>query len=88
VAYLVGLFVLALVVGWAGVGAWRSSWRPQLLAWLGLVGLPLFVVYLGVRATLTVGGCVAAAAAWLACAVLRLLPARRSDAGGGRRTPS
>jgi hypothetical protein len=88
VADVVGFFVLALVVGWAGVGAWRSSWRPRLLAWFGLAGLPLLVLYLGARGKLTLGGCLAAAAAWLAFAVLRLLPAPRSGAGGGRQTPS
>ena len=76
-------FLVAAVVGWLGIVVWLSArggfrWRLDLLAWLGIVGLPLFVVYFGARNDLTVAGCVLAAAAWLACvaALRRLTPPR------------
>lgn len=90
-------FVAAAVVGWLGVVAWLSArgglrWRLDLLAWLGVIGLPLFVVYFGARRHVTVAGSVFALAAWLACALLlrRLTrpPARPDDAGDGTQTPS
>jgi purine-cytosine permease-like protein len=90
-------FLVAALVGWLGIVVWLSArdgwrWRLDLLAWLGIVGLPLFVVYFGVRRDLTVAGCALAVVAWLACvALLRWVihpRARRGDAAGGTRTPS
>jgi purine-cytosine permease-like protein len=90
-------FVLAALVGWLGIAVWLSArggfrWRPDLLAWVCVIGLPLFVVYFGARNDLTVAGCVLAVAVWFACAaLLRLLTrrrARRGGAGGGTQTPS
>ena len=90
-------FLLAAVLGWLGVAVWLSArgemrWRLDLFAAIGLVGLPLFVVYFGARRDLTVAGSVFALVSWLAfVALLRRLKrprARRDDADGGTRTPS
>ena len=90
-------FAAAALIGWLGVVVWLSArgglrWRLDVLAWLGLLGLPLFVVYFGARSDLTVAGCALALAAWLACAALlrkvTRLRARRDDGGGGTRKPS
>ena len=90
-------FLLAAVLGWLGVTVWLSArgemrWRLDLFAAIGLVGLPLFVVYFGARRDLTVAGSVFALVSWLAfVALLRRLKrprARRDDADGGTRTPS
>jgi purine-cytosine permease-like protein len=90
-------FLLAALLGWLGVAVWLSArgamrWRLDLFAAIGLVGLPLFVVYFGARRDLTVAGSVFALAAWLAfVALLRWIKrprARRDDADGGTRTPS
>lgn len=89
-------FLASALVGWLGVVVWLSArggmrWRLDLLAWLGIIGLPLFVVYFGARSSLTVAGCALAATAWLSCAALLRFtrpPARRDGAGGGTQTPS
>jgi purine-cytosine permease-like protein len=90
-------FLLAAVIGWLGVVVWLSArdrlrWRLDLFAAIGLVGLPLFVVYFGARRDLTLSGCVFALAAWLAfVALLRWIKrprARRDDADGGTPRPS
>src|SRR3954464_11852213 len=90
-------FLVAALVCWLGIVLWLSArdrmrWRLDVLAWLGAVGLPLFVVYFGARSDVTVSGCVLAAAAWLVCvAVLRWFTrpqARRGGAGDGTQTPS
>jgi purine-cytosine permease-like protein len=90
-------FLIAALVGWLGVVVWLSArggfrWRLDLLAWLGVLGLPLFVVYFGARSDLTVAGCVLAVAVWVSSvALLRSLTrprARRGVAGDGTQTPS
>jgi purine-cytosine permease-like protein len=90
-------FLLAAFLGWLGVAVWLSAhgemrWRLDLFAAIGLVGLPLFVVYFGARRDLTVAGSVFALVSWLAfVALLRWLKrprARRDDAGDGTWTPS
>jgi len=90
-------FLVAALLCWLGIVVWLSaredlSWRFDVLAWLGIIGLPLFVVYFGARSDLTIAGCALAAAVWLGCAALlrRLMRprARRDDAGGGTQTPS
>jgi hypothetical protein len=91
-------FLVAALVCWLGIVVWLSAreglrWRLDVLAWLGAIGVPPFVVYFGARSDLTVAGCVLAAAAWLACAALlrRLIRAPRArpdGAGDGTRTPS
>ena len=90
-------FLLAAVLGWLGVAVWMSArgemrWRLDLFAAIGVVGLPLFVVYFGARRDLTVAGSGFALAAWLAfVALLRWVTrprARRGDADGGTPTPS
>jgi hypothetical protein len=90
-------FLVAALVCWLGIVVWLSArgglrWRLDLLAWLGAIGLPLFVVYFGARSDLTIAGCVLAAVTWLACAALlgrlRGPRARPDGAGDGTRTPS
>jgi purine-cytosine permease-like protein len=90
-------FLLAALLGWLGVAVWLSArgdirWRLDLFAAIGLVGLPLFVVYFGARRDLTVAGTAFALVAWLAfVALLRWIKrprARRDDADGGTPTPS
>src|SRR4051794_16270178 len=89
--------LVAAFVCWLGIVVWLSArdgmrWRLDVLAWLGIVGLPLFVVYFGARNDLTVAGCAVAAAGWLACAsLLRWVTrprARRDGADDGTQTPS
>ena len=90
-------FLVAALLCWLGIVVWLSareglSWRLDVLAWLGIIGLPLFVVYFGARNDLTFAGCALAVAAWLSCvALLRwfMRPrARRDGAGDGTQTPS
>jgi hypothetical protein len=90
-------FLVAALVCWLGIVVWLSArdrlrWRLDVLAWLGVIGLPLFVVYFGAQNDLTVAGCALAAVAWLACAALlrRLKTPRARRAGGddGTQTPS
>jgi purine-cytosine permease-like protein len=90
-------FLLAAVLGWLGVAVWLSArgemrWRLDLFAAIGVVGLPLFVVYFGARRDLTVAGSAFALIAWVAfVALLRWVKrpqARRGDADGGTPTPS
>ena len=90
-------FLVAALLCWLGIVVWLSareglSWRLDLLAWLGIVGLPLFVVYFGARRDLTIAGCAVAVAAWVACvALLRGVTrprARPDGAGDGTQTPS
>ena len=90
-------FLLAAVLGWLGVAVWLSArgamrWRLDLFAAIGLVGVPLFVVYFGARRDLTLDGCAVALVAWLAfAALLRWVKrprARRDGADGGTPTPS
>lgn len=90
-------FLLAAVLGWLGVTVWLSArggmrWRLDLFGAIGVVGLPLFVVYFGARRDLTIAGCAFALVAWLAfVALLRWVKrpqARPDDADGGTPTPS
>ena len=92
---LVAWFLLAACVGWFGAMLWlpgRRAWRLDVLAWLGLIGLPLLVAYLGARAQLSVPGCVLAAALWLGFGALlfrlKRPPARRGAGDAGTQTLS